>query len=110
MAMTTTRYVLMAAMTGLLMTGCSKKPASQPTETTTPGEPAATPAPTGGSERASLTNAECEAKNGRVVGDIGDGAIHRPDYVCESGQPPLGSIRAVDGEPVAIEGSVCCPA
>ncbi len=84
--------------------GCSKGSGeSQPPA----GEPTPTPAP---SERPSLTSAECEAKGGTVVGDIGDGAIHRPDYVCEDGQPPLGTIRAAEGEPVAVEGAVCCGA
>jgi hypothetical protein len=62
-------------------------------------------------ERPSLSASDCEAKGGTVVGDIGDGAIHRPDYVCpESGKPPIGTIAADPGGPVAIEGSVCCPA
>ncbi len=65
------------------------------------GEPAA--------ERPSMTAAECEAQNGKVVGDIGDGAIHKPDYVCpESGKPPIGTITAEPGAPTAVEGSVCC--
>lgn len=98
------RLTLVAAVTGLLMTGCGKKGEA-------PGTAAPTePAPSAGSERPTLTNAECEAKGGRIVGDIGDGAIHRPDYTCEGGQPPIASIRAVEGEPVPIEGSVCCPA
>ena len=60
--------------------------------------------------RPTMTDAECTAQGGTVVGDIGDGAIHRPDYRCESGQPPIASIKSAEGEPVAIEGSVCCPA
>lgn len=86
----------------LLVTGCKKgsdgstPPTSEPSQET--------------SDRPSLTGAECQEKGGTVVGDIGDGAIHRPDYVCESGQPPLGTIKAAEGEPVAVEGSVCCPA
>ncbi len=88
----------------LLMTGCASKPGVDPTP---PGQP---PAPAADSGRPSLTNAECEAKGGRVVGDIGDGAIHRPDYTCEGGQPPIGTIRPAGDEPIAVEGSVCCPA
>jgi hypothetical protein len=53
-------------------------------------------------ERPSMTAEECEAQGGQVVGDIGDGAIHRPEYRCESGEPPVGSI------PLGVEGSVCC--
>lgn len=87
---------------GLGLAGACKKgsDASQ-----APGD---APPPAG--ERDSLTRAECQEKGGTEVGDIGDGAIHRPDYVCENGQPPLGSIRAAEGEPVAIEGAVCCGA
>jgi len=92
----------------LLTTGCANKTATEsPGDATPPGQP---PAPGVGAEGPSLTSAECEAKGGRVVGDIGDGAIHRPDYTCEGGQPPIASIRPAEGEPVAIEGSVCCPA
>jgi hypothetical protein len=64
---------------------------------------------TGDTERPTLTRAECVAKGGQVVGDIGDGAIHSPDYVCESGEPPIGTIQPVQGDPIAVEGEVCCP-
>jgi hypothetical protein len=60
-------------------------------------------------ERPSLTAQECEAGGGTVVGDIGDGAIHKPDYKCASGAAPTGSIRAAEGGPMAVEGAVCCP-
>lgn len=50
-----------------------------------------------------MTVEECEARQGTVVGDIGDGAVHRPDYVCPSGEPPIGTV------PSGIEGAVCCP-
>jgi hypothetical protein len=43
-----------------------------------------------------------------VIGDIGDGAIHDPDYRCSNGEPPIGSIVPQPGEPIAIEGEVCC--
>ena len=33
----------------------------------------------------------------------GDGAIHRPDYTCQSGAKPIGHIA------LGVEGSVCCP-
>jgi hypothetical protein len=58
--------------------------------------------------RPTLTREECQqdARGGSIVGDIGNGAIFEPDYVCESnGQAPLGNI--VD-EPLAIDGEVCC--
>jgi hypothetical protein len=57
----------------------------------------------------SLTIAECEAAGGMVVGDPGDGRVHRADYICAStGDPPIATIRAADGEPIFIEGAVCC--
>jgi hypothetical protein len=56
-----------------------------------------------------LTQAQCEAQGGQVVGDIGNGATQRPDYLCPSGKPPLGVIVPAPGEPIATEGSVCCP-
>lgn len=97
MMMTIRRNLALAGLGLALVTGCAKSGAEGPT-------------PPEATERPSLTNAECEEKGGTVVGDIGDGAIHRPDYRCEGGQPPLGSIRAAEGEPMGIEGAVCCPA
>lgn len=99
--MTKRWMITVAGLCLVLAAGCSKKGS----EGSTP--PASTPPTT---ERPALTSAACQEKGGTVVGDIGDGAIHRPDYVCASGQPPIGTIRAAEGEPVAIEGSVCCPA
>lgn len=95
-----------------LVSACSSSPPvtapdGQPPATATP--PSDTPPPTGDSGgRPSLTAEECQAKGGTVVGDIGDGAIHRPDYKCASGGAPLGSVKPPEGGPVAIEGSVCC--
>lgn len=97
-----TKHWMITACLGLALAGCSKKN----TEETKPPEPAP---PSGASDRPSLTAAECQAQGGTVVGDIGDGAIHRPDYVCESGKPPIASIKSAEGEPIAVEGSVCCP-
>ncbi len=63
----------------------------------------------GGEPTESLTPAECEEAGGTVVGDIGDGSIHRPGYVCaDSGEPPIASIRPEDDGPIFIEGAVCC--
>ena len=78
---------------------------------TTP--PSSEPAPTTtGHEQgsgASMTAQECTDQGGEVVGDIGDGAIHQPDYKCpKSGEPPIGHIAAEPGKPAAIEGAVCC--
>lgn len=94
--------IVTAALGLTLVSGCAKSGADAPP----PSEPpTSTPA-----ERPALTSAECEAKGGTIVGDIGDGAIHRPDYRCEGGEPPLGSIKAEEGGPMGVEGSVCCPA
>ncbi len=69
-----------------------------------PGVTDETPAP-----RAQLTAEACEAEGGQVVGDIGDGATHVPDYVCaDSGAPPIGDVVADPDGPMAIEGAVCC--
>jgi predicted small lipoprotein YifL len=73
--------------------------------------PAATPGPANAQPQqgSPLTAESCTAAGGEVVGDIGDGAIHRPEYRCpNSGQPPLGPIAPEPGEPIAIEGAVCC--
>lgn len=74
------------------------------------GSPPADPQPAPPAQAgAALTAAECEAAGGEVVGDIGDGAVHRPDYRCaRSGQPPIGAIASEPGQPIAIEGAVCC--
>lgn len=62
-----------------------------------------------GEGSAALTAEACEKEGGHVVGDIGNGAIHRPGYRCEgSGEPPIGPIKAEPGKPMAIEGAVCC--
>ena len=80
----------------LLLGGCASKGGTPP---------ASVPA----GERATLSAAACTEQGGQVVGDIGDGAIHRPEYRCVSGLPPIADIRPAEGEPVAVEGSVCCP-
>lgn len=100
----TTRQILATAGLGLVLAaGCSKKGSDG---STPPG-----PEPTQEkAERPALTSAECQEKGGTIVGDIGDGATQRPDYRCADGQAPIGTIRAAEGEAVAVEGSVCCPA
>jgi predicted small lipoprotein YifL len=79
------------------LAGCGSPSPSEPPPDQTAGEEDET------SERASMTAEECTAQGGDVVGDIGDGAVHRPDYLCPSGEPPIGTV------PLGIEGSVCCP-
>lgn len=93
----------------LSLSACSKSGApaeapAEPDEHPVPADTDEAPA-----ERPSLTAEECSDGGGEVIGDIGDGAIHRPDYVCASGSKPTASVRAPEGGPVAIEGQVCCP-
>ena len=103
-----TRCVNLAILMGLLATGCATK---APTDPTGDAAPPAKEAPASADAgRPSMTAAECEASGGRVVGDIGDGAMDRADYTCEGGKAPTGSVRPAEGEPVAVEGAVCCPA
>jgi hypothetical protein len=53
---------------------------------------------------------ECAEQGGMIVNDIGDGSIHREDYVCQdTGVPPIGTVIPREGEPIAREGQVCCP-
>jgi len=60
-------------------------------------------------ERPTMTRDECTAAGGVITGDIGNGAIHRPDYVCAgNGQPPIATVVPADTEPFALEGEVCC--
>lgn len=99
----------------VLLAACSKPadnpPASSPDPVVSP-DPAPEDQPDVDDEtveRPGITAADCEAQGGTVVGDIGDGAIHKPDYVCpDSGAAPIGSIVADPDGPVSVEGSVCC--
>ncbi len=84
----------------------TEQPQTQPPAAESEGLPPGHAGP-----EASLSAAACQAEGGNVVGDIGDGAIFKPDYVCESnGQPPIARIEAEEGGPIAVEGSVCCGA
>jgi hypothetical protein len=96
MRLHTIRWVI-----ALALAGCG---ASQPPPPSPPGE-----AEKGPPERKAMTQQECETQGGSVMGDIGDGATQRPDYVCPSGKAPMGNIAPPAGGPVAVEGSVCCP-
>jgi hypothetical protein len=88
-----TRWVIAVVLAGC---AASRQPSTE--------EPAkATP------DHKALTQEQCAAQAGTVVGDIGDGATHRADYLCPSGKPPLGDIVPTAGGPIATEGSVCCP-
>ncbi len=104
-----TNPLTLALLLGAVALGCggSDEPAGEPVADDTSGEESPADAPVLGpptAERPELTADECEASGGALVGDIGDGAIHRPDYLCPSGQPPTGRVS------LGIEGSVCCPA
>ncbi len=61
-----------------------------------------------GGIRPLMTRAECETIGGTIIGDIGNGAIHQPEYRCESGEPPVARITYLEGEPIATDGEVCC--
>lgn len=103
--------VALLVLTGVGGPGCggSQSPPAPPADVAKPApEPAATPTENK-AERAELTAEACEASGGSVVGDIGDGAIHRPEYRCPSGVEPSGTIREKAGGPIGVEGSVCCP-
>ena len=87
----------------LFLVAC--KPAAAPDQ---PSHSDALPSGSGGPD-ATVTAAECADAGGSVVGDIGDGAIFKPDYVCQSsGEPPTARIVAEEGGPLGVEGSVCC--
>ena len=93
----------------LLLAACSKPSPTPDSSTPDSSTPDSSTPDAGGGERPGLTAAACEAEGGQVVGDIGDGAVHRPEYRCaDSGEAPIGSIVADPGGPVAIEGAVCC--
>jgi hypothetical protein len=96
----------------LLLVACNKPSSTPPADSPKPAteEPATDETPAADPDvRPEITAAACEEQGGKVVGDIGDGAIHQPDYRCpESGEPPVGTIIPEPGGPVAIEGAVCC--
>lgn len=105
------RTVALLVLTLFAVPACggSQPAASAPAEPATPpaeasAKPDVTPA-----ARPGLTAEACEKGGGSVVGDIGDGAIHRHDYRCPSGAAPTGSIQEKEGGPMGVEGSVCCP-
>lgn len=100
------RVQVISWVIAITVAGCGSSQQQQqpspPPSTPPPGEQLAP-------ERAKVTKEQCEAQGGSIVGDIGDGATGRPDYVCPSGKPPLGNIAPPAEGPVAIEGAVCCP-
>lgn len=64
----------------------------------------------GNGTRPEMSVDECAEQGGVLTYDIGDGAIHREDYLCElTGQPPIGTVIARSGESMPREGQVCCP-
>jgi hypothetical protein len=102
--------LVLCAAIGCLGCGGGQPQPEAPSDAESAPSPATEPPATAtGDARPELTAQACEAGGGAVVGDIGDGAIHRPDYRCPSGSAPRASIRAPEGGPVAVEGAVCCP-
>ncbi|HUH02135.1 MAG TPA: hypothetical protein VML75_09060 [Kofleriaceae bacterium] len=101
---------LIAMMLFALVAACgsSTSPPTEPTPPdptqTDPHEPGAEdPLPTDEpAARPTMTVEECE-QVGTLIGDPGDGSVHRPDFRCPSGSEPVGTV------PLGIEGSVCCP-
>jgi hypothetical protein len=59
-------------------------------------------------ERPVLTRADCVGSGGQIIGDPGDGSVHLAGFRCDSGAPPIATVVPSDGEPIAIEGEVCC--
>ena len=56
-----------------------------------------------------ITTAECGMIGGTVIGDPGDGQTFQPNYRCPfSGVAPTAYIRYLEGEPIPVEGAVCC--
>jgi hypothetical protein len=98
----------------LALSGCGGQNAPEPARPGPPGESAgesATDHVVGEDawavvgepgERPLITAEECATRGGMVVGDIGDGATHSPDYRCPDGEPPIADV------PLGVEGSVCC--
>src|SRR5690242_15352611 len=106
MARASTKSFVFWLLAYLSVAGCGGTQSEPATPTGgAPSEPVAQPGPATSGARPSMTAQDCEAAGGTVVGDIGDGAIHRPEYVCASGVAPTGSISAPEGAPMAVEGS-----
>lgn len=113
------KWVATRVLLGAMASACASTPTSPPEAAPSEvpeGAEAEPPSDAGGNDaagdaapRPQLTAEECEAQGGTVVGDIGDGAVHRPDYTCPGGAAPTGNIMAAEGEPMAVEGAVCCP-
>ncbi len=94
----TSRRLLSYLVLALALGACSGGSTSQESSAPPPE-----PLPSGDeNERPLLTPEECAAQGGTLVGDIGDGATHRPDFLCPDGAPPIANV------PLGIEGSVCC--
>ena len=57
-----------------------------------------------------VTDEDCILMDGEIVGDIGNGAIFKDDYLCDSnGFPPIGMVQQDENSEVFyIEGAVCC--
>lgn len=104
-------HMRLTLLVALLLASCSKSqtpPTTTPEPTTGEQPPGPASEPDAGA-RPELTAAACEAQGGKVQGDIGDGAVHQPDYKCpDSGAAPIGTIVPDGGGAQAVEGAVCC--
>ncbi len=99
-------FIALVCIAGLASACGPNKPATNPPEPAAPtGEDP--PPPLGDqhptADRPTFTVEQCEDEGGTIVGDPGDGSVHREDYRCENGEPPIARIDS------GIEGSVCCP-
>ena len=99
-----------------ILAACSPAPETSTTEPTTGDEVVASDAdapnsnddpppgfPPANAQHPEMSAEQCAAASAEVIGDIGDGSTHRPDYICPSGATPIGTV------PLGIEGAVCCP-
>lgn len=103
------RSILVTVCAVFIAVGCGGRQEAPNAPPATESEGTSESPPSEPAQRAKLTAEQCEANGGAVVGDIGDGAVHRPDYRCANGAPPTGSIVTPEGGPIGVEGAVCCP-
>ncbi len=110
MCYTTAMRIMIMILSVLVVGGCAASSGTPPPGTPPPNAGPPNPGVDNpDDQRPQLTAAACEADGGTVVGDIGDGAIHRPDYRCpDSGEAPIAAVVAEPDGPVAVEGAVCC--
>lgn len=105
----TSSPLLVALVFSVSLAACASNQSHvEPAPESAPAAAEADP-PLDAAARPQLSAEDCAARGGTVIADIGDGAIHRPDYRCPNGAEPSGVIKSAGDGPVAVEGSVCCP-